>query len=441
VAQSQSVFAPTSYSWPRRNLRWIVAGLLCAVTVINYVDRVALSVVAPILKSPVANGGLGITQEEYGFIMTTFLVLYVVGQGIGGVIMDKLGTKMGFAFVLTFWSIATICHRFASGMRSFAFWRGALGVGEAGNWPGAIKSIAEWFPAKERGVAAAIFNSGTALGAVLAPPIMMWVTLKLGWRNGFVVAGLLGFVWLAIWMWFYKLPRQHPLITPGELAHIEAGQESVSEERTEKIPMLQLLRYRQVWGIVLPRMLSEPVWWLFVFWLPSYLVEARGFSLMKMAWVAAIPFIAGGFGCVFGGGLSSYLMRKGWSADRARKTVMVISAFLMPVGLFVYNAKSAWVAIALISIMAFGHQGWATNILTLPADIFPQKVVGSVTGLSGMAIIASAVTQWNIGYVVQHFSYQPILNVAGLLHPTAAIVMLLLIGKVRSIDMNHKVKG
>jgi ACS family hexuronate transporter-like MFS transporter len=285
-------------------------------------------------------------------------------------------------------------------------------------------------------VATAIFNLGSSTGAIVAPPLVVWITIHFGWRNSFVLAGLIGFIWLALWLWFYKLPRQHPLLTAAELAHIERGQETVAtEERAKRLPWLGLLGFRKVWGIVLPRLLAEPVWWFYLFWLPTYLVQERGFSFVKMGFAAMIPYITADLGCLFGGGMSSLLMRWGWSVNRARKTVMVFCAFLMPAGLFVFNAQSGWVAVALISVVTFGHQGWSTNLLTVPADIFPQRVVGSVTGISGLSIIGSAVVQWTIGYVVQHFSYRPVFTVSGLLHPTAALLMLAMIGRLRQQEL------
>ncbi len=437
MAPVQAAYAPpTAHSWPRRNLRWFVAGMLCLVTILNYVDRQTLSVIAPILSRPPEQGGFGMTPEQYGYVTTSFLIAYVLGQALGGVVMDKLGTRIGFSLILAWWSIATICHRFANGVMGFAFWRAMLGLGEAGNWPGAIKAISEWFPMKERGWATAIFNLGSSTGALVAPPLVVWITLAFGWRNAFVLAGSLGFLWLIAWLWFYRLPRQHSLITPGELTLIESGQESTArEERTERLPWFTLLRYRQVWGMLIPRFLSEPVWWFYVFWLPKYLVEKRGFSLGEMALGAALPFLAADIGCLFGGGASSLLIRHGWSVDKARKSVMVFSAFLMPAALFVFQAKSPWTAVGLICLATFAHQSWSTNMLTLPADLFPQRVVASVTGLGGLGISASAITQFTIGYVIAHFSYQPVFVAAGLLHPTAAIVMLLLVGKIRQTDV------
>lgn len=410
--------------------------MLCLVTILNYVDRQTLSVIAPILSRPPEQGGYGMTPEQYSYITTSFLIAYVVGQALGGVIMDKLGTRIGFAAILTWWSLATICHRFAGSVMSFAFWRAMLGLGEAGNWPGAIKSISEWFPVKERGFATAIFNLGSSTGALVAPPLVVWITITFGWRNAFVLAGALGFLWLVAWLWFYRLPRYHPLITRGELMLIESGQESTArEERTEKLPWLSLLGYRQVWGMLIPRFLSEPVWWFYVFWLPKYLVEKRGLSLGEMALGAALPFLTADLGCLFGGGASSLLIRQGWSVNRARKTIMVGSAFLMPAALFVFQARSAWTAVALISLATFAHQSWSTNMLTLPADLFPQRVVASVTGLGGLGISASAIAQLSIGYVLAHFSYQPVFIAAGLLHPLAAIIMLLLVGKIRLTEV------
>ncbi len=418
-------------SWLRSNQRWVVAGLLCLVTIINYIDRQTLSVIAPIITKE-----FGWTDVQYSYVTTSFLIAYVIGQALSGIVMDKLGTRVGFAVILTWWSIATICHRFAGGVFSFAFWRAMLGLGEAGNWPGAIKSIAEWFPQKERGFATAVFNLGSSTGAIIAPPLIVWINMHFGWRNAFVLAGGLGFVWLILWLVFYYLPRQHPWITPEELRHIESGQESaVGPERTERLPWLSLLGYRQVWGMLIPRFLSEPVWWFYLFWLPKYLVEKRGMSMTEMALVALVPYITADLGCLAGGGISSWLIARGWTVNRARKTVMVTAAFLMPAALFVFKAESAWVAVALISLATFGHQAWSTNMLTLPADLFPPRVVASVTGLGGLGISASAIAQLSIGYVVANFSYAPVFTAAGLLHPTAAIVMLLLVGKIQQTEV------
>jgi ACS family hexuronate transporter-like MFS transporter len=211
----------------------------------------------------------------------------------------------------------------------------------------------------------------------------------------------------------------------------------VGPERTERLPWLRLLGYRQVWGMLLPRALAEPVWWFYLFWLPKYLIEKRGLSAEEMALSALVPYITADLGCLVGGGGSSLLIRRGWSVDRARKTVMVASAFLMPAALFVFTAKSAWMAVALISVATFGHQSWSTNMLTLPADIFPPRVVASVTGLGGLGIAASVVFQLTVGYLVTHFSYAPVFTAAGLLHPAAAILMLLLIGKIRQTEVEE----
>ncbi len=425
---------PSPHSLFRRNLRWMVAGMLCLVTIINYIDRQTLSVIVAIKPE---QGGLSISPEQFGKLGMVFLLAYVAGQALGGIVMDKLGTRIGFAVILTWWSIATVCHRFAAGFRSFAFWRVMLGLAEAGNWPGAVKSISEWFPQKERGLATGIFNLGSSSGAIIAPPLVAWITFNYGWRNAFLLTGLIGFAWLIAWLRFYHLPRQHPKITEAELIHIESGQDTTArEERTAKLPWLQLLRYRQLWGMLVPRFLTEPVWWFYLFWLPTYLARERGLSLKEMAIGAALPYISADLGCLFGGGMSSYLIRRGWSVNAARKTVLVFSAFLMPAALFVVQAPSAWWAVALISVATFSHQSWSTNILTLPGDLFPPRVVGSVTGIQGVSIAASAIAQLTIGYVVARYSYGPVFTVAGLLHPTAAIVLLFMLGKIRQIEMH-----
>jgi len=479
------------YGTLRRNLRWIVAGMLCLVTIINYIDRQTLSVIKPILANPKIvryvpdagfqrqddkgtaaaiedkklnaeaqhdarshpnvwrdTDGFGMTDQQYSYVTFTFLFAYVIAQALSGILMDKLGTRIGFAMIFTWWSIATICHRFSTHIVpvqgqilatlfvSFAFWRAMLGLGEAGNWPGAIKSIAEWFPAKERGFATGVFNMGSSTGAIIAPGLVAWIYLNYGWRNVFLLAGACGFIWLVGWLLFYRLPRQHPLITRTELVHIESGQESTArEERAGKLPWFRLLRYRQVWGILIPRLLSEPVWWFYLLWLPGYLVQARGLSLGKMAIGAMVPYITADLGCLIGGGTSSLLIRHGWTVNKARKTVMVASAFLMPCALFIFTAKSPWTAVALISLATFAHQSWSTNMLILPADLFPQRVVASVTGIGGVSIIASAAAQLSIGYAIAHFSYAPVFTVAGLLHPMAAIMMLILLGRIRHTEI------
>ena len=492
MALRQSAPIEKKYGTLRRNLRWIVAGMLCIVTMINYIDRQTLSFIKPMLSNPrqvrfvPATGfqalgekgdpvaveekkvtlevkadtqahpgewrktdGLGMNDQEYSYITSAFLIAYVIAQALSGIVMDKLGTRIGFALILTWWSVATICHRFSNVVLpvpghilgtlvvSFAFWRIMLGLGEAGNWPGAIKSISEWFPARERGMATGIFNLGSSVGAMVAPPLVIWLYVTFGWRNTFLLAGSIGFLWLIGWMFFYRLPRQHSLITVAELTHIESGQESTArEERTGKLPWLRLLGFRQVWGILIPRALSEPVWWFYLFWLPDYLVRERGVSLKATALLAALPYILAGLGCLIGGGASSLLMRQGWTLNKARKTVMVASAFLMPCALFVTTAKSPWMAVALISLATFAHQSWSTNMLILPADLFPQRVVASVTGIGGVGIFASIAAQLGIGYAVAHFSYAPVFVFAGLLHPTAAIMMLLLVGRIRHREID-----
>ncbi len=399
------------------NLRWIVAGLLCLVTIINYVDRQTLSVIAPVISKE-----FHMSDQEYSYVTTSFQLAYMVGQALAGAALDVVGVRMGFVLILVLWSIATICHRFATGWMSFAFWRVMLGLGEAGNWPAAIKVISEWFPESERAFATGIFNFGSGTGAFLAPLVIVPMVQAYGWRNSFVLAGGLGMLWLIAWL---AVPWSKKPVLEDE-----------AKPAAQKLPWLQLLEYRQVWGMILARFLADPVWWFYIFWLPKYLVDKRGFSLAEMALGASLPFLTADLGCLIGGGASSYLIARGWNVDRARKTVMVASALLMPAALFVVTAQSGVVAVSLISLATFAHQSWSTNMLTLPADLFPPRVVASVSGLTGVGASAGGfLTQLMIGYVVSRFSYGPVFTAAGLLHPTAALILIFVVGKIQQNEI------
>ncbi len=423
-------------SWFRRHLRWRVIGVLCLVTVLNYVDRQTLSVVAPILARPPQHGGLGMTPQQYGYITFAFLLTYGAGQFLTGGIFDKLGSRLGFVLAVAWWAVAAFFHRFVHTVLGFGFWRALLGLGEAGNWPGAAKVIAEWFPVHERGWATGVFLSGSSIGAIFGPPIIVWITLHFGWRNAFVLTGVLALLWSFVWLRFYHVPSHHPRITDQELQFIAEGQESVAvEEAARKVPMRHLLRYREAWGIFLARSLSDPVWWFYLFWLPAYLVQERKLSFETLWLAAMLPYITSDLGSLTGGGLSSLFIRKGWSVNRARKTVMVASALLMPAPLFVLQVRGPWAAVALICLATFAHSSWSTNLLVLPADLFPARFVGSVTGLAGLGIAASAFAQLAVGQVVAHFSYRPVFIAAGLLHPAAAICMLLLIRRIQQVRL------
>jgi ACS family hexuronate transporter-like MFS transporter len=317
--------------------------------------------------------------------------------------------------------------------------RFTLGLGEAGNWPGAAKVVAEWFPVRERALALGVFNSGAVLGSVVATPLIIWLQLHYGWQATFLITGGLGFLWLLLWLAVYRPPQQHPWLGEQERAHILDGRPAVgSTMDSTGISWLRLLRYRQVWAIVIARLLVDPVWWLYIFWLPEYLHRARGFSLQQIGLFAWAPYAAADAGSLLGGYLSGWLIQRGWSVDRARKTLLVASAVMMPAGILAARVESPMVALALIGLVLFGFQAWINNLQTLPSDLFPSAAVGSVAGMGGAgAGIGSMFFILGTGWMVDHFSYTPVLTAAGVLGPLGCLVLLSLVGKIERIEWSE----
>jgi ACS family hexuronate transporter-like MFS transporter len=436
-----------------RGLRWLVISLVFLATVINYVDRQTVSV----LKTA-RSADLGLTNTDYAMVQNCFLVLYGISQMVSGRLYDAIGTRLGFTFSIVIWSGAAIAHFFARTVWSFGFWRAVLGFGEAGNWPGAAKTVGEWFPVRERALGMGIFNTGAAVGGALSPPIIAWLASAYGWRATFLITGVLGFLWLALWLAVYHVPQRHPWITEQERAYIVSSDTAaalraspvtaggppgppshVRSSAAADAPAWrpgwgELLRYRQVWAIVAGRFVTDPIWWLYVFWMPSYFQEARGFSLQQVGWSAWFPFLAAGVGAMGGGWASGHLIRRGWTVDRARKTVMAVGALLTPAGIFAVRAESPYTALALMGVVLLGFQVWVNNLQTLPSDFFPGTAVGSVFGLGGTAAaIASVLYNWNTARVVDAFGYTPVFVVAGVLGPLGLVLTLLLAGRIERV--------
>ncbi|HKB68492.1 MAG TPA: MFS transporter [Pyrinomonadaceae bacterium] len=427
----------TEAGFKLRGLRWWIVGLIFLATLINYIDRLTISVLAPVITHD-----LGLTNTEFGGIVTWFLLAYTISQGLSGKLYDRVGTKRGFVYSIVLWSFAAMGHAFARGLASLSAFRFVLGLGEAGNWPGAAKTVAEWFPIRERAFGMAIFNSGAAIGSVLAPPLIVWLSLTYGWQRTFIVTGSLGFAWLALWLFFYETPERHKWLSDDERQLIREGQRTettlsaITSEVAESPRWRELLRYRQVWAIVLARFLTDPIWWLYITWLPKYLADARGFSLLKIGLFTWVPYVAADAGSLSGGWASGYLITLGWSVDRARKVVILIAALLMPAGIFAAFARDAMVALALIGVVLFGFQVWINNVQTLPSDFFPDKAVASVAGLGGTgAGIGSMIFIFSTGWVVDHFSYVPVLVAAGLLAPIGTLVLFALSGRIERVSL------
>jgi ACS family hexuronate transporter-like MFS transporter len=419
---AQQVDEPVKSGGPGR-VRWWIVWTLFFSTVTNYISRQTFSVLAPLITAQ-----FHLTHTELAKILGAFQISYALTWLLGGIFLDAVGTRLGLALAVVFWSIINLLTGFAGSVFGFAAFRFLLGIGEGFNWPGASKTVAEWFPNQERSVAVAIFDSGSSVGGAVAALVIPLIAVAFGWRSAFVFSGLLGFVWLLVWLRVYHPLDRHPRVTPAEVALIRAGQEvpAASPERGVK-RWLKLARNRNVWGIVLGRALTDPIWWFYVFWLPQYLSDARGFSLKRIALFAWMPFVAADIGNFTGGLISGYCVRRGLPVLHARVWVCVISCLPMLAGIPAAGVHNVYIAMGLICFALWGYASWSTMGLTLPSDLFPQDVVATVTGLSGLAAgLVGAVFTMAVGLLVDRFSYGPAFLVAGLM-PLFATASLLLV--------------
>ncbi len=404
--------------------RWVVCALLFFATTINYIDRQVLGLLAPMLGKEI-----GWSEIEYGYIATAFTAAYAIGLLFVGRLIDKVGSKIGFSISVVVWSIAAMAHAGVRSAFGFGVARFALGLGESGNFPAAIKATAEWFPKKERALATGLFNSGANVGALLVPAVVPWITLAWGWQWAFILTGLLGFLWLVLWLIFYEIPEKQRRVSARELAHIRSDP---AESGTEKIPWLSLLRYKEVWAFIMGKLLTDPIWWFYLFWLPKFLNNRYELNLAQLGLPLVIIYTMTTFGSIGGGWLSSALIHRGWSIDRSRKSVMLFCALLiLPIGFVVQ--VSQWWAVFLIGLATAAHQGWAANLFTTVSDIFPKRAIGSVVGLGGMAgsvggmLIATAA-----GFILQTTgSYVPLFIMAGSAYLIAWVVFRMLVPVIR----------
>ncbi len=413
-------------------LRWWIAGLIFLATLINFLNRLTVAELGPVITAQ-----FRLSNAQFASLTDWFLVAYSISQALSGALYDRVGNKLGFALSITLWSLASMAHAFARGLVSLNCFRFLLGLGEAGNWPGAAKVIAEWFPVKQRALGMGIFNSGTSIGSVLAPPLIIGMQALFGWHAAFLALGAAGFVWLALWLKLYAPPERHPAITPDELALLNAEREA--SKRARPLGWSELLRYRETWAIVISRFFADPVWWMYFTWLPMYLYSARGFSLKQIGAFAWLPFLAADAGSLGGGWISGWLIGRGWSVNRARKTVIACAMLMMSVGIFATKANSAGAALAFIAAVLFGFQAWINNVQTMPADYFPDGAVGAVTGMGGLgAGIGAILLNHSTGLVVDRFhSYTPILITAALLPAVATMALFALGGPIRRISLER----
>ena len=398
-------------------LRWWIAGLLFLSTVINYIDRQTLSVLAPVLRQE-----LGITDSQYANILTAFLAAYTVMYVGSGFLVDRFGTRRTLAGFMVWWSAANMAHAFARGPWSLGGMRFLLGLGESGNFMAAFKAVSEWYPARERAFVHGVVQSGAAIGAIVAPPVITALNAAYGWQPAFLVTGALGFVWLVLWLAIYYPPDIHPLVTPEERSLVLADEPMSGAVSTQKIPWRHLLGYPQTWGLFSGRFLSDPVWWFYLFWLPKYLVEQRGFSMMEMGLIAWMPYLAADLGAIGGGWASGRLVARGWDPIRARLAVMLPFAFAMPLS-FIIDRSDSWLAIVIICVVTFSHMAWKTNQNTLTNDVFPKTVVGTASGMLALGTgLGGTLFTWLTGFLVESFGYGSVFLLMGVLHPISYVV-------------------
>ena len=418
----------------RGYLRWVVVTLVAIATVINYVDRNALAVMWPSISED-----MGLDTNDYALIVSFFMVGYAIGQSLFGKIFDMIGTRLGFVLAIIVWSISIMLHAAARGVASFGLVRFSLAVGEAGNWPGATKSNAEWFPIRERALAQGIFNSGASLGAVVSAPLIALLYLQFGWRATFVAVGVLGFVWLIPWLLIYKAPPdRHPWLSAEERQYILSGQktEALADGDVEQAApgWVEMLKYRQSWSVIVSRFFLDPVWWLFVSWLPIYLAAEFGFNIAQIGLFAWVPYVGAAFGAMFGGWLAGALLRKGWSVNRTRKlTITAGGVIMLPTLVATAYAATPLTAVLLIAVILFGFQMAIGNIQTLPSDFFSGKSVGSLAGVGGTAaVVGTLITTWIVPAVTE-VSWVPFFVLGALLVPLAVISVWIFAGRIEPL--------
>lgn len=394
----------TSVKTPVKKYRWIILSLVFFATTINYLDRQVIS----LLKDDYLEPLFGWNESDYANIVIAFQIMYALGMISSGFIIDRIGTKLGYALSLTVWSLASIGHAFAKSTIGFVFARGVLGVSEAGNFPAAIKTVAEWFPKKERALAAGIFNSGTNVGAILAPLTVPLIAVAFGWEWAFIITGAIGLIWLLFWWLFYESPQKHKKVSKEELEYINSDDkdDASSIVINEKIRWIKLLGLRQTWSFALLKFFTDPIWWFILFWLPSFLNKQYGMTKMDLAFPIAVVYTMAMFGSIAGGWLSGYFINRGWPLYKARRTALLIFALcaLPMLSAQWLGSYNYWYAVIIIGFAASAHQAWSANIFTTVSDMFPKKAVASVVGIGGMiGAVGGIIIARTAGLLLDHY--------------------------------------
>jgi ACS family hexuronate transporter-like MFS transporter len=433
---------PTALAAPVGRYRWVICGLLFLAATINYVDRQVIGMLKSTLQPQ-----FGWSEIDYGDIVFSFQLAYAIGFMFAGRLMDRVGTKRGFALALALWSAAAVAHaaattigpvasallgviglHYSASVAGFITARFALGLGESGNFPAAIKTVAEWFPRSERAFATGLFNAGTNIGAIITPLVVPAIAVRFGWRWAFVATGMVGFAWLVLWWSSYDPPDHHRRVGSAELAHIRSD----PPDPVVHVGWSTLLPHRQTWAVAMAKFLTDPIWWVYLFWIPDFFSRKFNLSLLDLGPPIVVVYLVSDAGSVFGGWLSSTLIERGWTTNQARKTAMLTCAVAVVPIVGASSADSLWTAVALISIAAAAHQGWSANVYTLASDMFPRQAIGSVIGFAGMSGAVGGMLIAKItGYVLETTgSYLPVFTIAGTTYLITLAVVHALVPKL-----------
>ncbi|MBL0940022.1 MAG: MFS transporter [Gemmatimonadaceae bacterium] len=411
--------------------RWTICALLFFATTINYIDRQITGILAPTLQAE-----FGWTETQYADITSYWTFAYALGFLFIGRFIDRVGVRLGFAVAVVVWSIAAMAHGLVYSIFGFGLARFVLGLGEAGNFPAAIKATAEWFPKHERAFSTGIFNSGSNVAAIITAIIVPWITLTWGWREAFIVTGAFGFVWLLFWWPMYRRPSEHPRLSKEELAFIQDGQEE--EAPSARVSWISLLKYRQTWTFIIGKFMTDGVWWFYLFWLPKFLDARYGITLGKLALPIIVIYLVADVGSIGGGWLSGALIKRGWDVARARKVTLLIAALLILPTAAAPLSASLWVAVSLVSLAAAAHQWWSANLFTLTSDMFPRRAIASVVGLGGFAGAAGGVVfQRLTGRLLEAngSNYTPIFLVCGGAYISALVIIHFMSPKMEPVQL------
>jgi len=424
--------APSTLSAGARlgRVRWTVCAMLFAATSVNYMDRQVIAILKPTLEH-----SIGMTEVGYGYVVDAFQIAYAIGLVAAGRLVDKLGTRIGYMLVMAVWSLSAMGHALASTVLQFGFARFFLGLGESGNFPAAIKTVAEWFPQNERSLATGIFNSGANVGAILAPAIVPWVTLRYSWHAAFLTTGLFSVLWILWWFRYYRRPADHPTLTAEELRHIYQ-EAAVDLGPAPSMPWRRLLSCRQTWAFSVAKFLTDPIWWFYLFWLPSYFSAKFNLNLSHLGLPLIVVYNISVIGSIGGGWLPAPFRRLGLSVNYARLAAMLVCASLVVPILTAASVQSLWTAIALIGVAAGAHQGWSANLFTTASDMFPRSAVGAVVGIGGMAgSVGSALFAFFAGHILQlTHSYGILFGIASCAYLLALIVLYTLAPGLKKVE-------